>query len=231
MRTTGATTSEAVRFKDRRDAGRRLAKELLDWEGRPDLVVLALPRGGVPVAFEVAAALRTGLDIWIVRKLGVPGHEELAMGAIATGGITVLNEEVVNLLGDARTAISRAVESESVELRRREAIYRRGRAAPDLKGKTVILTDDGLATGATMRAAVLSLKKHGVARCVVAVPVGSREACARMQAEADEVVCLTTPQPFYSVGEFYEDFEQTTDEEVSRLLTAAENWPQESGES
>ena len=214
-------TAEALHFKDRRDAGRRLAEKLTAWQGRQDLVVLALPRGGVPVAFEVAAALHAPLDIWTVRKLGVPGREELAMGAIATGGITVLNDDVVSLIPDARKSLSRAIERESAELQRRESRYRRGRPAPDLNGKTVILTDDGLATGATMRAAVRALKQHGVAHCIVAVPVGSREACAALQAEADEVVCLSTPDPFHSVGQFYDDFEQTSDAEVTHLLSTA----------
>ncbi|MDZ4286824.1 MAG: phosphoribosyltransferase [Prosthecobacter sp.] len=220
--------SEKVRFENRQDAGRRLAQRLLPWKGRPDLVVLGLPRGGVPVAFEIAAALGVRLDVWMVRKLGMPGHEELAMGAIASGGVTVLNEEVISLLSDARGALAKAIERESRELARRESAYRRGRAAPDLTGKTVILADDGLATGATMRAAVKALKKHGVARCVVAVPVGSAEACANLQNEADEVICLAAPESFRSVGEFYEEFDQTTDDEVGKLLAAAENWPQKS---
>ena len=181
------------------------------------------------MGFEVAAALHAPLDVWIVRKLGVPGYEELAMGAIASGGVTVLNEAVVGLLSNAEKALKRAIEKETTELQRREAVYRGQRAAADVKGQTVILTDDGLATGATMRAAVRALKQHGAARCVVAVPVGSRDACASLLNEADEVVCLSTPEPFYSVGEFYEDFEQTEDEEVSRLLAAAEHWPEAGG--
>ena len=205
-------------FRDRADAGRQLAARLAGYADRPDVLVLALPRGGVPVAFEVAQALDAPLDIFLVRKLGVPGHEELAMGAIATGGVRVLNAAVVHGLGIPEDVLATVVAQEEHELQRREQLYRSGRPAPEVAGRTVILVDDGLATGSTMRAAVAALRRRQPARLIVAVPVGSQETCAELGAEADEVVCAHTPEPFYAVGIWYADFAQTTDAEVRDLL-------------
>ncbi len=203
-------------YKDRRDAGRALAARLQQHAGRDDVVVLALPRGGVPVAFEVAEALDAPLDIFLVRKLGVPGQEELAMGAIASGGVRVLNEQVAPYVTPA--AIEAATEREKAELERRERAYRGDRPAPQVRGKRVILIDDGLATGSTMRAAVAAIRQQQPARIVVAVPVGAASTCGTLRSEADEVVCGSTPEPFFGVGQWYEDFTQTTDEEVRHLL-------------
>jgi predicted phosphoribosyltransferase len=211
----------AKRFRDRRDAGARLARRLAAYDGRPDVVVLALPRGGVPVASEVARALRAPLDVFLVRKLGVPFHRELAMGAIATGGVRVLNTAVVDALGIPTEAIEAIAREEEAELARREHAYRGDRGAPDVRGKIVILVDDGLATGATMRAAVMALRRLGPARVVVAVPTASPEACADMADVADEVVCAETPDPFLAVGCWYEDFSETSDDDVRRLLGEA----------
>ena len=211
-------------FRDRREAGQLLAKKLSPYANRPDVVVLALPRGGVPVAFEVANALRVPLDVYLVRKLGVPGYEELAMGAIATGGVRVLNEQIVNALGIPEDVIDAVASWEQQELERRERIYRGDRPPPDLQSKTVILIDDGLATGATMQAAVRALRQQEPARIVVAVPTAAPETCEQFKAEADEVICAITPEPFYAVGLWYEDFSQTTDEDVRELLAQA---PQE----
>jgi putative phosphoribosyl transferase len=208
-------------FADRREAGRYLAGKLTEYADRPDVLVLALPRGGVPVAYEVARALHAPLDVFLVRKLGVPGREELAMGAIATGGVLVLNEEVVRHLGIPREVLQAAIAAQQEELERRERIYRGDRPPPDVRGRTVILVDDGLATGSTMRAAVAALRRQGPARIVVAVPIGAPETCAEFDREADEVVCAMTPQPFYAVGLWYGDFSQTTDEEVRELLEKA----------
>lgn len=208
-------------FKDRREAGRVLAGELRHHAGRPDVLVLALPRGGVPVAHEVAQALDAPLDVFVVRKLGVPGHEELAMGAIATGGVRVLNEEVVRPLGIPQEAVDQVARQEMQELRRREALYRENRPPADVRGKTVILIDDGLATGSTMRAAAIALRQLGPQRLVVAVPTAAPETCDQFRREVDEVVCAITPQPFHAVGAWYEDFSQTSDEEVRELLAAA----------
>jgi predicted phosphoribosyltransferase len=185
------------------------------------VVVLALPRGGVPVASEVARALRAPLDVFLVRKLGVPFHRELAMGAIATGGVRVLNTAVVDALGIPTEAIEAIAREEEAELARREHAYRGDRGAPDVRGKIVILVDDGLATGATMRAAVMALRRLGPARVVVAVPTASPEACADMADVADEVVCAETPDPFLAVGAWYEDFSETSDDDVRRLLGEA----------
>jgi predicted phosphoribosyltransferase len=185
------------------------------------VVVLALPRGGVPVAFEVARALHAPLDVFLVRKLGVPGHEELAMGALATGGVRVLNDDVVHALDIPEEAIAAVAAEEGQELARRERLYRGNRSAPAVRGRTVILVDDGLATGSSMRAAVAALRRQGPARLVVAVPVGAPETCAEFQDVADEVVCARTPEPFYAVGLWYDDFTQTTDEEVRDLLERA----------
>jgi predicted phosphoribosyltransferase len=208
-------------FRDRRDAGQALAEQLAPYAGRPDVLILALPRGGVPVAYEVARALGAPLDVFLVRKLGLPGHEELAMGAVATGGVRVLNDDIVRGLGVPPPVIEAVAAWEQEELTRRERLYRGDRPPPDARGRTVILVDDGLATGATMRAALAALHRQQPARLVVAVPTAAPETCDEMRAEADDVVCATTPEPFHSVGLWYEDFSQTTDEEVRELLARA----------
>ena len=205
-------------FRDRREAGQVLADELRAYAGRPDLLVLALPRGGVPVAWEVANALHAPLDVFLVRKLGVPGHEELAMGAIASGGVRVVNDYVVGSLGIPDSAIDAVAAREQQELARRERAYRGNRPAPVVRGRTVILVDDGLATGSTMRAAAAALREQEPSELVVAVPVAARETCEAFQDEVDAVVCAITPEPFYAVGMWYRDFSQTTDEEVHELL-------------
>jgi putative phosphoribosyl transferase len=211
----------AMLFEDRHDAGRQLAAKLGRYAGRPDVIVLALPRGGVPVGYEVARALGAPLDLFLVRKLGVPGREELAMGAIASGGVRVLNDDVVRELGIPQRWVDEVTADEAAELRRREAAYRDGRPAPDVRGKAVILVDDGLATGASMRAAIAALRQLGPARIVVAVPVAAAQTCKEFRSEADEVMCAETPEPFYAVGTWYEDFSQTTDDEVRDLLSRA----------
>ena len=208
-------------FHDRTEAGQVLADRLTEYANRADVLVLALPRGGVPVAYEVARALHAPLDIFLVRKLGVPGHEELAMGAIASGGVRVLNEEVVRALGIPPETIASVAAGEQRELERRAQTYRGDRPPLDVRNRTVILVDDGLATGSTMRAAVAALRRKGLDRIVVAVPVGSVETCAEFQDVADETVCARTPEPFYAVGRWYEDFTQTTDEEVHELMQRA----------
>jgi predicted phosphoribosyltransferase len=208
-------------FRDRSDAGRQLAARLKEYAGRPDVTVLALPRGGVPVAYEVARELGAPLDVFLVRKLGLPYHPELAMGAIASGGVRVLNDTVVSRFRVPGEVIDAVAAEEGQELARREREYRDDRPLPDIRGRTVILIDDGLATGATMRAAVAALRRLGPARVVVAVPVGSPETCAEFQAVADEAVCARTPEPFQAVGQWYRDFSQTTDEEVQELLGKA----------
>jgi putative phosphoribosyl transferase len=208
-------------FRDRRDAGRALAGRLERYAGRSDVLVLALPRGGVPVAFEVGKHLIAPVDVFLVRKLGVPGHEELAMGAIASGGVRVLNEQVVRSLRISPEMIERVASAERDELERRERIYRDHRPAPDARGRTVILVDDGLATGSTMRAAVQALRQQGPTRIVVAVPVAAPETCNEFRTEVNEIVCVATPEPFVAVGSWYEDFSQTTDEEVRALLADA----------
>jgi predicted phosphoribosyltransferase len=205
-------------FRDRADAGRRLAARLEAYANRPDLLVLALPRGGVPVAFEVAQALNAPLDVFLVRKLGLPEHEELAMGAIASGGVIVRNREVIQQLGIPNRVIDAVAAEELQELARRERAYRADRPPPDVRGKTVILVDDGLATGASMRAAARALRALEPARIVVAVPTAAPETCAAFGAEVDEVVCAITPDPFVAVGLWYEDFSQTSDDEVRELL-------------
>jgi putative phosphoribosyl transferase len=208
-------------FHDRHDAGRQLAAHLDPYAGRSDVIVLALPRGGVPVGYEVARALGVPLDVFLVRKLGVPGHEELAMGAIASGGVRVLNEDVVSELRISDRWVDVVAARELAELRRREEAYRDGRPAPDVRGKVAVLVDDGLATGASMRAAVSALKRLGPAKVVVAVPVGAAQTCRELEQIADEVVCAETPDPFYAVGTWYQDFDQTTDDEVRDLLARA----------
>jgi putative phosphoribosyl transferase len=209
-------------FRDRADAGRQLAELLARYADDPNVVVLALPRGGVPVAYEVARRLLAPLDVWLVRKLGVPGHEELAMGAIASGGVRVLQHDVVQAAGVSEAQLQRVTERERTELARREAAYRDGKPPLDLRGRTVILIDDGLATGATMRAAILALRQHDPACIVVAVPTASPDVCAEFQRLVDEMVCAATPQPFYAVGAWYDDFSQTTDDEVRELLRRSE---------
>lgn len=208
-------------FRDRRDAGRALGTELGAYTGRDDVVVLGLPRGGVPVAFEVAVALDAPLDVFLVRKLGAPGQEELAMGAIASGGVRTLNPAVIESLRISPEEIDRTARSEERELRRREISYREDRPPLDLEGRIVILVDDGLATGSSMRAAVEAVRKLAPERIVVAVPVAPPSTAREMRRVADDVVCVATPEPFYSVGRFYEEFEQTTDEEVRDLLRRA----------
>jgi putative phosphoribosyl transferase len=214
-----------IRFRDRTDAGRYLARQLERYANRGDVMVLGLPRGGVPVAYEVAMHLGAPLDVFVVRKLGVPGHEELAMGAIASGGVRVLNDDVVRWVPNAKAVIEAATAEESAELLRRERLYRDDRPAPDVRGKAVILVDDGLATGATMLAAVRALRQMEAAAIVMAVPVGSRDRCRAFESEVDEVVCATTPADFHAVGQFYDDFSQTTDEEVRSILVAAARRP------
>ena len=207
-------------FEDRKEAGRALAARLRHYAGRPDVVVLALPRGGVPVAAPVADALGAPLDLFLVRKLGTPGHRELAMGAIASGGIRVLNDDVVKWYGIPPAAIDAVAREEEQELVRREAAYREGREAPPLDGKIVILIDDGLATGSTMMAAVKAVRQRHPAKVIVAVPVGARDTCEALATVADEVICVRMPEPFSAVGQWYLDFDQTTDEEVRQLLRA-----------
>jgi len=209
-------------FGNRQEAGRRLAEKLEKYAGRSDVIVLGLPRGGVPVAYEIARQLRVPLDVFIVRKLGVPGFEELAIGAIASGGVRVLNDEVVRVLPNAQQTIDEATARERVELDRREKIYRDDRPPPGLRDRTVILVDDGLATGATMRAAVGALRQQGAARIVVAVPVGAPETCREFETEVDETICAVSPAYFEAVGQFYDDFSQTTDDEVRELLAKAQ---------
>ena len=208
-------------FADRAEAGRVLAELLATYTGQSDVIVLALPRGGVPVAFEVARALGTPLDVFLVRKLGAPGQEELAMGAIASGDIVVLNDDLVKALKISREVVEMEVASERQELARREAIYRGGRPPLDVRGKTVILVDDGLATGSTMRAAVAALRRQEPARIVVAVPIGAPTTCAELKRIADECICAVTPDHFRAVGLWYDDFEQTDDDEVCSLLARA----------
>lgn len=211
----------AAPFENRREGGRELAELLSHYAGRDDVVVLGLPRGGVPVAHEVANALGARLDVFVVRKLGVPGHEELAMGAIASGGTRVLNDEVVAAVGIDEARIEAVADREAAELERRERLYRGDRQPVPVIGQTAILVDDGLATGATMRAAVAALRKRGAGSIVVAVPTASPDTCASFEDEVDEIVCASTPDPFVAVGLWYRDFEPITDEEVRELLEQA----------
>jgi putative phosphoribosyl transferase len=207
-----------TRFHDRQSAGQALAAHLGAYAQRPDVLVLALPRGGVPVGAEVASALGAPLDVFVVRKLGVPGQEELALGALASNGVRVLDEEIIRAAGVTPDDIERITRMEAAELTRRERQYRADRPPPDVAGKTIILVDDGLATGSSMRAAVMALRARDPAKIVVAVPVAAPETCAAFRAIADEIVCVETPDPFQAVGLWYEDFSQTTDEEVHALL-------------
>lgn len=209
-------------YHDRFDAGRRLANMLSGYAQRPDVVVLALPRGGVPVGFEVAMSLGAPLDVFVVRKLGVPGHEELAMGAIASGGVRVLDPNIIHLAQVGEAEVQRITAIEQRELERRERQYRGERQFPDLRGKVVILIDDGLATGSTMRAAVAALRQEGPTKIVVAVPVAASEVCESFRTVADDIVCAATPNPFHAVGLWYEDFTQTSDDEVRELLERAQ---------
>jgi putative phosphoribosyl transferase len=209
----------AARFVDRAEAGRILAGRLERFANRSDVVVLGLPRGGVPVAFEVAQALAAPLDVFVVRKLGVPGQEELAMGAIASGGTRVLNDDVIETMGIPESVIQQAVHHQQEELERREQFYRDGRPLIDVRGKIVILIDDGLATGASMRAAIHALRQKQPAALVVAVPVAAAPTCQDLRREADEVICAIAPDVFYAVGLWYQDFSQTTDEQVRDLLS------------
>jgi putative phosphoribosyl transferase len=209
-----------LRFADRREAGAVLASKLTRYADLQNAVVLALPRGGVPIGFEVAQRLHAPLDIFLVRKLGLPGHPEYAMGAIATGGVRVLNEEAIGWYRVPESVIEAVIAEEQTELARREAVYRDGRPAVSIDGRIAIIVDDGLATGASMRAAVTAVRQLEPAQVVVAVPVGAPSTCAEMRQLADEVVCARTPEPFNAVGLWYDDFSQTSDEEVQSLLRA-----------
>jgi putative phosphoribosyl transferase len=208
-------------FPNRTEAGRRLALRLHDYANRKDVTVLGIPRGGVPVAFEVARMLKVPLDVLVLRKLGVPGHDELGFGAIARGGIRTLNQEIVEALRISPWDIELVTNREAKELKRREQAYRGRRAALDVKGRTVILVDDGIATGSGMRAAVDALRQMKPAKIVIAVPVAPASTCDRLRNEVDDLVCLATPEPFYGVGQFYYDFSQTSDQEVNELLDRA----------
>lgn len=219
MHETGS--SKPMRFHSRADAGRQLAGRLAEYANRSDVIVLALPRGGVPVAREVARLLKAPLDVFLVRKLGVPGHPELAMGAIAEGGVEVLSKDLILDLGIPSAMVQQVATRERLELERRDQLFRGEKQRPTVRDRTVILIDDGLATGATMEAAVTALKRMAPASVVVAVPVGARDTCERFGRLADRVVCLATPAPFDAVGLWYEDFAQTSDEEVKRLLRDA----------
>jgi putative phosphoribosyl transferase len=207
-----------ARFQNRVDAGRQLAARLRLYANHPDVLVLALPRGGVPVAYEVAQALNAPLDVCLVRKLGVPGHKELAMGAIASGGVRVLNYDVVSWLGISGTTIDAVAARELRELQRRDRLYRGDQPQPEIRDRIVILVDDGIATGSTMRAAITVLKRQDPARLIVAVPVAPPQTYDALRSEVDDVVCLMTPEAFYAIGVWYEDFSQTTDDEVRDLL-------------
>jgi putative phosphoribosyl transferase len=208
-----------MRYQDRTEAGRLLAERLAKYKNRPDVVILALPRGGVPVGFEVAQALNAPLDVFVVRKLGVPGQEELAMGAIASGGVRVLNEDIVQMLRIPDEMIEATVAKETEELERRERLYRGDRPGLDARGRIAILIDDGLATGSTMRAAAMALRRHLPSRIVVAAPVAAGSTCDELSNEVDEVICAETPEPFYAISIWYRDFTQTTDDQVRELLS------------
>jgi putative phosphoribosyl transferase len=210
-----------VLFRNRSEAGRLLARTLEDYKEKPDVLVMALPRGGVPVAYEVARALNAPLDIFLVRKLGVPGHEEVAMGAIASGGIRLLNEDLIRELNISQEMIDAITEREQRELERRERLYRGDKPAPDVRGRTVIVVDDGLATGSTMKVALTALREQQPARLIVAVPIAPPDTCESLREAADQVVCAVTPEPFMAVGAWYQRFDQTTDDEVRDLIKRA----------
>lgn len=216
------TVTSGSRFRDRREAGKVLARALTAYAGRDDVIVLALPRGGVPVAYEVATALHAPLDIFTVRKLGVPGQPELAMGAVASGGVALIDPRLIQSLRIADEDIAATVERETAELHRREETYRAGRPMLELRGKTLLLIDDGVATGASMRAAIESLRTQQPKRIVVGVPVGAPDTCEHLRRAADDVVCVLLPSDLVAVGAHYEDFQQTTDEEVRELLASAQ---------
>lgn len=216
---SGGSANE-TRFRNRTEAGKLLASKLIQYANRPDVLVLGIPRGGVPVAFEVATALNAPLDICLVRKLGVPGNKELAMGAIAAGGFEVLNEDLLDWLRISGHTIAEVGELELQELQRRDRIYRGDRSLPTIRDRTIILVDDGLATGSTMRAAIGVLKHQQPQRLIIAVPVAPLDTCNELRAEVDEIVCLMTPKHFSGIGRWYEDFTQTTDEQVCELLNA-----------
>ena len=209
-------------FRNRSEAGRLLAAHLSEYENRSDVIVLALPKGGVPVAAEVASAIAAPLDVLVVRKIGVPWNPEFAVGAIASDGMLVLDTDTMRQLGLTRDSLDQVIQAEQRELRRRERLFRRGRPFPDLADQVVVLVDDGLATGATMQAAVMALRSRAPSRVVVAVPVASRSALVMLDQVVDSVVCLAAPEPFHAVGVWYEDFDQTTDEEVLALLARRE---------
>ena len=210
-----------MRFRDRRDAGRQLAALLARYAGRSDTLVLALPRGGVPVGYEIARSIAAPLELFLVRKLGLPGHEEFAMGAIASGDVRYINQNVIGQLHIPREVVNAVSRKEQEELRRREQLYRGHRRPVEVSGKTVILVDDGLATGASMRAAITALKQHKPGRIVVAVPAAAPDICREVGEQVDEIICAVTPDPFYAVGLWYRQFSQTTDEEVRDLLSRA----------
>jgi predicted phosphoribosyltransferase len=214
-----------TRFANRTEAGQILAKNLAAYAGRSGLIVMALPRGGVPVACEVAQKLRAPLEVFVVRKLGVPGQEELAMGAIATGGVRVINHQVVESMGIPDDVMDEVARREQIELERREHLYREGRAAANVRGRTILLVDDGIATGSTMYAAISALRQLGASRIVVAAPTCSSETLRQMRSKADEVITVFSPEEFRSVGEWYEDFRQTTDEEVRACLAKLSGHP------
>jgi len=209
-------------FENRRDAGKQLAKELSEFKGQNDAIVLGLPRGGIPVAYEVAKALELPLDVFIVRKLGVPGQPELAMGAIASGDIKVMNESVVRNAGISDQQIEEVAHKEKEELKKREKAYRGARPDIDLQGKTVLIVDDGLATGASMRAAISALREHNPKKIIAAIPTAPRDTCQEFESEVDQIICLRTPSPFWGVGGSYQNFSQTTNEEVRTFLNKAE---------
>ena len=210
-------------FLDRTDAGQVLARGLQQYKNQPDVLILGLPRGGVPVAYEVARELNAPLDVFVVRKLGVPGHEELGMGAIATGGVRILHEGIVREVGISPETIEAVSAREQAELERRERLYRGDRPAPTIKGRTVVIIDDGLATGSTMKAAIQAVRQQDPRRLIVAVPTAPSETCEQLKGSADEVVCPLTPDPFFAVGGSYADFTQITDEEVRELIASAAN--------
>jgi putative phosphoribosyl transferase len=214
-----------MQFLDRRDAGRQLAAKLAGFARDPGVLVLGLPRGGVPVAFEVARALHAPLDVFVVRKLGVPGQRELAMGAIASGGLRVLNKGVIEALGISPAAVKSVAERELLEMERQQRTYRGNGPLPELSGRSIIIVDDGLATGSTMRAAMAALRQSNPARIIVAVPVAAAETARELAREADQVVCVSTPLDFHSVSAWYENFSQTSDEEVRQLLVAGAHVP------